>query len=124
MTAMMRRRAAPMASISSTIASSTPATAPRQPAWAAPTTRAAGSANSTGAQSAVTMPSAMPGAAVAMASASGRLSQPAVASTARAPWTCRRARNAPAPSAAWMRWRFSATAAGSSSERSPALRLA
>jgi hypothetical protein len=49
--------------------------APRQPAWAAATTRACGSANSTGAQSAVSTPSAMPGVAVTMASARGRSSR-------------------------------------------------
>ena len=43
------------------VASSTPATAPRQPAWAAPTIAPSESANSTGAQSAVTIPSARSG---------------------------------------------------------------
>ena len=37
-----------------------PSSAPRQPAWAAPMTPACGSANRTGPQSAVVMPSAMP----------------------------------------------------------------
>ena len=45
--------------------------APRQPAWAAPITPASASANSTGAQSAVRMPSAMPRVRVTMASAFG-----------------------------------------------------
>jgi hypothetical protein len=40
-------------------------------AWAAPTTRASASAKSTGAQSAVRMPSATPGARVTMASTFG-----------------------------------------------------
>ena len=52
-----------------TVASSTPASAPRQPAWAAPTMSPAGSANSTGAQSAVMTPSAMSGRSVTIASA-------------------------------------------------------
>ena len=54
------------------VASSTPASAPRQPAWAAPITRASGSANSTGPQSAVETPMASPGSRVTMASARGR----------------------------------------------------
>ena len=52
-----------------------PLSAPRQPAWAAATTRACASANSTGAQSAVSTPSAIPGVAVTMASAFGRSSE-------------------------------------------------
>ncbi len=47
-----------------------PPSAPFQPAWAAPITLAWASANSTGAQSAVRMPSARPGVAVTMASPS------------------------------------------------------
>ena len=62
---------APSARMAATVASSTPATAPRQPAWAAPTTPAPASQNSTGAQSAVTMPRAMPGWSVTRASARG-----------------------------------------------------
>ena len=57
MTAAMRTTRAPSACIAASVASSTPAAAPRQPAWAAPTTPASASANSTGAQSPVTMPS-------------------------------------------------------------------
>ena len=53
--------------------SSTPVKAPFQPAWAAPMTRACGSANSTGPQSAVEAPIAMPGRSVTMASAFGRV---------------------------------------------------
>ena len=62
--AVMRDRVAPSFSISRSVASSTPVSAPRQPAWAAPITRASASANSTGAQSAVRMPSSTPGVAV------------------------------------------------------------
>ena len=58
--------------MASRVASSTPVSAPFQPAWAAPITRAAGSANSTGPQSAAVTPSASPGVAVTMASACGR----------------------------------------------------
>ena len=72
------------------LASSTPPSAPRHPAWAAPTTPAARSASSTGAQSAVTMPSTRPGVAVTSASASGKASLANGASTASASaeWTC------------------------------------
>ena len=52
---------APSRSIAASVASSTPSSAPRQPAWAAPITPASGSANSTGAQSAVSTASARPG---------------------------------------------------------------
>ncbi len=48
-----------------------PVKAPRQPAWAAPITPAAASANSTGAQSAASTPRAIPGRVVTMASAFG-----------------------------------------------------
>ena len=54
-------------------ASSTPSSAPRQPACAAPITRACASANSTGPQSAVEMPMASAGTRVTMASARGRV---------------------------------------------------
>ena len=52
--------------------SSTPVKAPFQPACAAPMTRASASANSTGPQSAVDAPMAMPGRSVTIASAFGR----------------------------------------------------
>ncbi len=55
-----------------TVASITPVNAPFQPAWAAPTTPSAGSANRIGPQSAVAMPRASPSARVTMASARGR----------------------------------------------------
>ena len=47
--------------MASTVASTMPDSAPRQPACAAPMTRASPSQNSTGAQSAVSMPMASPG---------------------------------------------------------------
>jgi hypothetical protein len=70
------------------VASVTPASAPRQPAWAAPTMRASGSANRTGPQSAVEMPIASPGRPVTMASARGRAcaSQGASATTTSGEW--------------------------------------
>ncbi len=72
-TAVMRSGLAPSLVMASTVASTMPDSAPRQPAWAAPMTRAAPSHNRTGAQSAVRMPMASPGFAVTMASASGVL---------------------------------------------------
>jgi hypothetical protein len=65
-------RLAPQRSIASIVASITPVSAPRQPACAAPITRACASANSTGPQSAVDTPTASPGVRVTMASARGR----------------------------------------------------
>ena len=62
----MRSRLAPSRSIAATVFSSTPVKAPFQPAWAAPITRASASANSTGPQSAVETPMAMPGVSVTM----------------------------------------------------------
>ena len=59
--AAIRSRLAPSRSIAAIVASVTPASAPRQPAWAAPTTPASASASSTGAQSAVRMPSSRSG---------------------------------------------------------------
>ena len=53
-----------------TVASSTPAARPRQPAWAAPTPRPSGAANRTGRQSATCTVQAMPGSVVTLASAS------------------------------------------------------
>ena len=67
------RRDAPSSSIAAIVASVTPARAPRQPACAAPMTPASASANSTGAQSAVRMPSSRSGRSVTMASACGPL---------------------------------------------------
>ena len=71
MPATMRWRWAPSFSIAATVASTTPPSAPRQPAWAAPTIAACESASSTGAQSAASMPSMTPGRSVTMASARG-----------------------------------------------------
>src|SRR5258708_5791249 len=67
----MRARSAPHRSIAAIVASSTPVAAPRQPAWAAPTTPACWSANSTGPQSAGVTPIARPGVRGTMASARG-----------------------------------------------------
>ncbi len=72
-TAVMRSGLAPSFRMASTVASTMPDRAPRQPACAAPMTRAAPSQNRTGAQSAVRTPMASPGFAVTMASASGIL---------------------------------------------------
>ena len=75
--------------MASTAASTTPFSAPRQPAWAAPITPASRSASSTGTQSAVRMASARPGVAVAMASTRGASSrgQGALTTSASALWT-------------------------------------
>ena len=61
-TATMRSGRAPSASIAATAEWTTPPSAPFQPAWTAPTTRASASASSTGAQSAVRTPQITPGA--------------------------------------------------------------
>ena len=71
MPARIRSGRAPSRVIAATVASMTPASAPRQPPCAAPMTRASGSANSTGAQSAASTPSAIPGTRVTMPSARG-----------------------------------------------------
>ena len=83
----LRRPAQPLAA---SVASKMPATAPRHPACAAPITPAVASANSTGAQSAVTIPSAMPGRSVTAASARGPApgNHAASTGTAMAPCTC------------------------------------
>ena len=70
----MRERSAPSFSMAAIAASITPVSAPRQPAWAAPITRASASANSSGPQSAVDTPMASRGVRVTMASARGRFS--------------------------------------------------
>ena len=54
-------RLAPSFSIAAIVVSTTPPSAPFQPAWQAPTTPALLSASSTGAQSAASTPSTMPG---------------------------------------------------------------
>ena len=61
MPARIRSGRAPSRVIAATVASMMPASAPRQPPCAAPMIRASGSANRTGAQSAASTPSAMPG---------------------------------------------------------------
>ena len=61
MAATIRAGSAPSLTIAATVPATTPPRAPFQPAWAAPITPAAGSANNTGTQSAVRMPSARPG---------------------------------------------------------------
>lgn len=68
----MVRRSAPGLSIAATVASATPVSAPFQPAWAAPTTRAFRSANSSGPQSALDAAMARPGTRVTTPSARGR----------------------------------------------------
>jgi hypothetical protein len=71
MAAAIRERTAPNSSIARSVDSMTPASAPFHPAWAAPITLARESANSTGAQSAVSTPNAIPGMFVAIPSACG-----------------------------------------------------
>ena len=80
---------APSSIIASMVASHTPPTAPRQPAWQAPITPSSGDENSTGAQSAVMTPSATFGRAVTKASASCRTSgsDPSSTTTTLAEWT-------------------------------------
>ena len=92
MAAAMRPRRAPSFSMAATVASSTPPSAPFQPAWAAPITPALASANSTGAQSAVRMPSTTPGMAVTMPSPSclAAKSQSAPTTWTLALWICAR----------------------------------
>ena len=70
--ATMPERSAPSFSIAATVDSTTPVSAPFQPACAAPMTRAFGSASRTGPQSAAVMPMAKPSMRVTMASARGR----------------------------------------------------
>ena len=82
------RGVAPSPSMLAMVDSSTPPIAPRQPAWAAATTPASGSANRTGVQSAASTPTAMPGVAVTRASARGRSAsgQASVTTTAVGLW--------------------------------------
>ena len=70
-TTARRSRRAPSFSIAAIVASTTPPSAPFQPACAAPITRACGSASSTGAQSAAITPSTTPGRSVTSPSALG-----------------------------------------------------
>ena len=117
-TATISRRAAPKPSMAMTVSSSTPSTAPRQPACAPPITPALRSANNTGAQSPVIMPRIRPARRVTTPSASGRRSsgQASSATTTRLPCTCVKPHSASceSPSAAAARVRFSRTAAASS----------
>ena len=69
---VVRSRLAPSVSMALTVASTTPASAPFQPAWAAPITRADGSTNSTGPQSAAVTPIARLSVRVTIASTRGR----------------------------------------------------
>lgn len=81
--ARIRLGSAPWRTIRSTVFSSTPARAPRHPAWAAAAIPASGSASSHGMQSAANTPSARPGVFVTSASASaGASSQGASINTA------------------------------------------
>ena len=82
-------RFAPSRSIAATVASTTPVSAPFQPACAAPTTRASGSANRIMPQSAPVTPSASPGVAVTTPSQRGRASGAQCSETAIASgeWT-------------------------------------
>jgi len=66
---------APSFSIAAIVASSTPASAPFQPACAAPITPVLASANKIGPQSAVVTPIASPGVRVTIASARGAVSR-------------------------------------------------
>ena len=72
MAAAMLPRRPPSVSIASMVFSSTPVSAPFHPACAAPMTRACGSANRIGPQSAALTPIASPDVRVTMASARGR----------------------------------------------------
>ncbi len=72
--ALTRSGLAPSRAIASTVASITPASAPFQPACAAPMTRASGSANRIMPQSAPVTPRPRPGVAVTSASQRGRAS--------------------------------------------------
>jgi hypothetical protein len=86
-TATMRAGSASAVFIRSTVDWITPPSAPFQPAWAAATTPATGSANRMGAQSAVRTAQMIPGVVVATASPSGRSSgHPVSASRATAEW--------------------------------------
>src|ERR1700730_7933064 len=72
MAARMPPRSAPSFSIASTVASTMPVSAPFHPACAAPITRAFGSTNNIGPQSAAVTPMARPSVRVTIASARGR----------------------------------------------------
>ena len=123
MAAAMRARAAPSFSIAAMVESVTPPSAPFQPACAAPITPALVSAKRTGAQSAVSTPSAMPGTLVTLASACGlaSTSHGVVTVTARALWIWYKVQRCPAPRAASARLRFASTWARSSADPGPQL---
>ena len=115
----------PSRTMACTVACTTPLNAPCQPEWQAPTTRAMGSANSTGAQSAASTPSATPGARVTMASAFGRFpaAQGLVTNTTSSPctWCTVHSMDSGMPSSSMASRRFSATCWGASSEPGPQL---
>src|SRR4051794_32313936 len=87
-------RSAPSSSIASTVDSTMPVSAPFHPAWAAPITRAFGSANRIGPQSAAVTPMARPSARVTSASPRGReaLSPGPDTTMASGEWICQRLR--------------------------------
>jgi hypothetical protein len=120
MPATMRAASAPSSTIASTVRSRTPPMAPFQPACAAPMTPAPPSANSTGAQSAVSTPRARPGSRVTMASASGAASgaQGRSTRTTRSEWIWKQVTRCSAslPRRAMARARFSPTSAWRSPE--------
>src|SRR5450755_288220 len=98
--------------IARTVAASTPAARPRQPAWAAPITPALANANNTGRQSALRIAHTRPSACVNDASL---LAAGASASATSLPCTWRNQQGSPGNFAAAARHlRFSATAAASS----------
>src|SRR5690606_8981017 len=106
-------------SIAATVASSTPAASPRQPACAAASTSPSPDANTTGRQSAVRIASTTPGCRVTAASAASSASARGSTAT-RGPGTCRsqrgsEGRSRPVASNA----RLPATRAGSSPLRKP-----
>ena len=88
MAATMPLRSAPSFSMASMVDSRMPVSAPFQPACAAPITRAFGSTNRIGPQSAAVTPIARPSVRVTMASAFGRDApcQGPVATTASGEW--------------------------------------
>ena len=124
-TAVIPSRLASSDSMASTVASTTPDKAPFHPAWQAPTTPAAASANSTVPQSAPVTPSARPGVRVARPSQRGRSAsvKGPVTITASGEWTRwgMTSRSAATPSVPAIRRRFSKTAARSSRELDPPL---
>ena len=109
-----------------TVASSTPAASPRQPACAAATARPSRAQNSAGRQSATRTAQARPRSVVHAASAGGRSASASASASAAvrrktlAPCTCR-SHIGRAPSSAARRLRFSATSRGASPVAPPRL---